>query len=1114
VEYHNLINLFTSHPKINKASELLKTGQSLCLTGLSGSARSIAISTIFQRTDNTFLVILNNEEDAGYFFHDQQQWTNDNSTLFFPSGFRKAVRYGQTDPANEILRTEVLSKLKDNNNAKTMIVTFPEALAEKVVSPKALQKNTLNIKLDEKINMTFAVELLDSYGFQRADYVYEPGQFATRGSILDIFSYANEQPYRIDFFGDRIESIRLFDVETQLSYTKISSATIISGKAGERETSILQYLPQNTIIILRNPNTIFQQIEAAWNQKPLPANDETTPSSSQIKQILTPTETIKIHCAKFQQISLHENPKLTTVKFSTTPQLPCRKNFNLAAEYFKNRQAEGYQIFILTENQKQTERIQTIFKDRGENIEFTPIAKTLHEGFTDNDTKICIFTDHQLFDRYHKYNLNSEKIRSGKIALSLKELKQFKTGDFVVHIDHGIGKFGGLLRTTTNGREHEVIKIIYRNDDFIFVNIHSLHKISKYKGKDNEPPALNKLGSKAWETLKARTKKKLKDIAQDLILLYSKRMQERGFSFSPDTYMQKELESSFAYEDTPDQLKATMDVKNDMENPRPMDRLICGDVGFGKTEIAIRAAFKAAADGKQVAVLVPTTLLACQHYNTFTERLQNMPVNVEYLSRARTPKETRQILQNLKEGKIEIIIGTHRLINKDVQFKDLGLLIIDEEQKFGVTVKEQLRELKTNIDTLTLTATPIPRTLQFSLMGARDLSNISTPPPNRYPVFTEVHRFDRDIIREAILFEMGRNGQTFIVHNRISTLEEIYKTVQREVPEARIAVGHGQIPPNKLEETIAGFVGHEYDVLLTTSIIENGIDIPNANTIIVNNAHNFGLSDLHQLRGRVGRGSRKAFCYLLAPPLDQLPPEARRRLQAIENFSELGSGIHIAMQDLDIRGAGNMLGSEQSGFIADLGYETYRKILSEAVFELKSELSAAGGRVSGSSSFETHYVSDTTIECDIDAHFPASYVPDSAERVLLYRELDAMEERDAIEQFRLRLIDRFGRIPPPGEELIMIVHLRRIARRSGIEKVILKSGKMTVQLITNPDSPYYKSSLFDSLIKFVQNNYHRTLFSEHNSRRTLSISGVKTVLDAVNAMEEITGAVPLVGISA
>ncbi|MDR1371932.1 MAG: transcription-repair coupling factor [Dysgonamonadaceae bacterium] len=1126
-----LLNLFESHPQISAAVQALNEGKLLNLSGLNGSAESLVVSALLDSNPillTVFLCILNNEEEAGYFYHDCCQILGDERVMFFPSGFRRAIRFGQKDPANEILRTETLSKLQELSGrskaclASAMLISYPEALAEKVVSPEALQNNTLTISLGEKIDTAFVEEVLESYGFERTDYVYEPGQYAVRGSIIDVFSFSNEYPFRIDFFGDDVESLRSFDVETQLSKEKLTCIAIISGQSGERETSVFSYLPNSAVIVCRNPQRVVELAEAVWNEEPALSNEKTFQTIDEIRAMLTPMDTIRDWMGKFQKIITSPPVLLSTgeeettnscnplffplrreIKFHTELQLSYHKNFDLVATSFKEKIADGYQIFILSNNEKQIARIRSIFDDRGDNIAFTPVISAIHKGFIDHDLRICLFTDHQLFDRFHKYNLKSERVRSGKIALSLKELQQFKVGDYIVHLDHGIGKFGGLVRAEINARMQEVIKIIYKNDDFIFVSIHALHKISKYKGKDSEPPSLNKLGSGAWENLKERTKKKIKDIAKDLILLYSKRREERGFAFSPDTYMQKELEASFIYEDTPDQQKATNDVKADMENSRPMDRLVCGDVGFGKTEIAIRAAFKAAVDGKQTAVLVPTTLLAYQHFNTFTERLQNLPVTVDYLSRARTAKETCEILQRLKDGKIDILVGTHRLINKDVHFKDLGLLIIDEEQKFGVSVKEKLKQLKVNVDTLTLTATPIPRTLQFSLMGARDLSNIATPPPNRYPIQTEVHRFNSEIIREAINFEISRNGQVFIINNYISNLKDIEDLVRREIPDARIAIGHGQMEPTILEEIITDFANYEYDVLLATAIVENGIDIPNANTIIINNAQNFGLSDLHQLRGRVGRSNRKAFCYLLSPPLNLLSSEARRRLQAIENFSELGSGIHIAMQDLDIRGAGNMLGAEQSGFIADLGYETYQKILTDAVLELKNEEFAELYRNDNKTDTGENYVAETNIECDMEIHFPASYIPKDSERILLYRELDAMTGEREVDQFRTRLTDRFGKIPVQGEELLRIVSLRRMAKRLGIEKISLKAGKMTVYLVSNIDSPYYRSEAFDRLISFVKNNYRYTQLREHNNHRMLTVSGIDTVEKAVEVIGKI-----------
>ncbi|MDR0680613.1 MAG: transcription-repair coupling factor [Dysgonamonadaceae bacterium] len=1104
-----LRDIYTQHPGIKAIiSSLKQSGRDIYLKGLTGSAASIVCSTIFtQLKKDNILCILNDLEEAGYFYHDCCRILNDTDVLFFPSQFKRNIRYRQKDPGSEILRTGVLSRL-NNEKQPCMIISYPEALAEKVVSKEALQNNTLSMAVNERIDTLFVAEVLDSYGFDRVDYVYEPGQYAVRGSIIDVFSFSDEYPYRLDFFGNELESIRRFDVETQLSVEKSDSISIISRQSDNVDATLFSYLPETTKLVLKKEDWIYEKTDSLWNDEPAFVNKEKFSSLEQIRLFLTPEEEIRRKMTLYTKIHLgappiHTKQNCSLIEFFTKPQDSYHKNFELVSTVFKEKTEENYHIYILSNNEKQIRRIESIFQDRGDNIHFTPVLHSIHAGFIDQTLRLCIFTDHQLFDRFHKYNLKSEKARSGKVALSLKELQQFQQGDYLVHIDHGIGKFGGLICTEINGKMQEVIKMTFLNDDIIFVSIHNLHKISKYKGKENEPPRLNKLGSGAWENLKSKTKKKVKDIAKELILLYSKRIEEKGFAFSPDTYLQKELEASFVYEDTPDQLKATNDVKQDMEMARPMDRLICGDVGFGKTEIAIRAAFKAAVDGKQVAVLVPTTLLAYQHYNTFSERLSDFPVSIDYLSRARTNKESKDILQKLKERKIDILIGTHRLISSDVQFKDLGLLIIDEEQKFGVTVKEKLRQLKVNVDTLILTATPIPRTLQFSLMGARDLSNISTPPPNRYPIQTEIHRFGGEIIREAINFEMSRNGQVFIVNNRISNLKEIEDLIKREVPDARIAIGHGQMEPAVLEQVITDFVNYECDVLIATGIIENGIDIPNANTIIVNNAQHFGLSDLHQLRGRVGRSNRKAFCYLLSPPLHLLTPEARRRLQAIENFSELGDGIHIAMQDLDIRGAGNMLGAEQSGFIADLGYETYQKILSEAVQELKNEEFSYLYKDENQVDTGENYVVETNVESDLELSFPASYIPGDSERILLYRELDTMEEEADIEHFRLKLQDRFGKIPQRGEELIRVVRLRKIAKKLGIEKIILKNSKMTLYLIRNFDSPYYQSEAFDRLLEFVKKNYKRCLLSEKNNRRRLTIQEIRTIKDAEEILRKM-----------
>ena len=1112
MEVQELLKIFAAHPQITALDTLLNgnTSNNIFLKGLNGSGAAMMIASLFLKRRGSYMCVLNDQEEAGYFYHDLMQLTGSNDIYFFPSAYRRAIKYGHIDPANEILRTEVLSVLQDPE-APFVIVSYPDALAEKVISREDLKQNTLKISVREKLDNMFVSDVLDEYGFEQVDYVYEPGQYAIRGSILDVFSFSYEFPYRIDFFGSEVETIRTFDVETQLSKEKLESIYIVPemNKSNRTNTLLLDSLPPKTILATKDLAWTKERIDSLWNEEPVIGDEESFSDISKMRAKLVTGDDFLRAALNFRRMHFGMRPTGvadTTLTFSTQAQPIYHKNFDMVSESFRNYLENGYTLYILSDVEKQATRIRAIFEDRGENIPFTSVNKTVHEGFADDTLRICLFTDHQLFDRFHKFNLKSEKARSGKITLSLKELNQFTTGDYIVHIDHGVGQFGGLVRTEVNGKIQEVIKLIYQNNDIIFVSIHSLHKLSKYKGKDSgEPPKLNKLGTGAWEKMKEKTKKKVKDIARDLIILYSQRKQEKGFSYSPDSFMQHELEASFIYEDTPDQMKATGEVKEDMESSRPMDRLICGDVGFGKTEVAIRAAFKAVSDNKQVAVLVPTTVLAFQHFQTFSERLKDFPCRIDYISRARTAAQIKATLKDVADGQVNILIGTHRIVSKDVKFKDLGLLIIDEEQKFGVSVKEKLRQMKVNVDTLTMTATPIPRTLQFSLMGARDLSSITTPPPNRYPVQTEVERFNPDIIREAINFEMSRNGQVFFINNRIQNIYEIETLVRREVPDARVAVGHGQMEPEKLEKIILDFVNYEYDVLIATSIVESGIDVPNANTIIINNAQQFGLSDLHQLRGRVGRSNRKAFCYLLSPPLSSLTQEARRRLQAIENFSELGSGIHIAMQDLDIRGAGNMLGAEQSGFIADLGYETYQKILEEAVDELKSEEFAdlyadsdEGKRDSGS-----EYVRETYIESDLELMFPPTYIPNDSERISLYRELDNMEEEREILAFTERLKDRFGKIPKEGKELIRIVRLRRMAKRLGMEKLVLKKGQMSIFLINNPDSPYYQSEAFDKLLAFIQKHPRECNLRDQNGKRSIVIKNVRTVETACALVEEI-----------
>ena len=1096
MEIEALKGLYARLPQVKNLAELMGNNRekTIFLEGLLASSIPLAFASIYGKCP-PLLFILNDEEEAGYFYHDLSAIIGGDNVLFYPSAYRTNRKYAQRDSANEILRTEVLARLSRGNDTD-FIVTYPEALQERIVTRDKLQKNILQLRAGKKTDIKSIEQILDSFNFQQEDYVYEPGQYALRGSIVDVFSYSCEYPYRIDFFGNNIDSIRTFDVQTQLSKETKDKIDIVPNldyddneQEGER-ILFLEALSKDTLIVSKNFKFVCESID----------DKDFTALAKKFRHI----EIINANKVK------KNTDKKSEIEFHTAYQPLFHKNFDLLKESFEEYLNDGYRIYILADSAKQHQRLKDIFEEKSRFITFTPITKTVHEGFVDNDLKVCFFTDHQIFDRFHKYNLKSEKARSGKIALSLKELQQFSHGDLIVHIDHGIGRFEGLVRVPQGDGYQEMIKITYQNNDTIYVSIHSLYKVSKYKGREGaDDVRLSRIGTGAWENLKERTKKKIKDIARDLILLYARRRKEHGFAYSADSFMQQELEASFIYEDTPDQLKATNDVKADMEKPQPMDRLICGDVGFGKTEVAIRAAFKAACDGKQVAVLVPTTVLAFQHYKTFSERLKKFPVTIEYLSRSKSQKKTTQILDDLKNGKIDIIIGTHKLIGKSVHFKDLGLLIIDEEQKFGVSVKEKLRQIKTNVDTITMSATPIPRTLQFSLMGARDLSVIQTPPPNRYPIHTEVHTFDTEMILDAIRFEMSRNGQVFFVSNRINSLEELQRLINRHLPECRVVIGHGQMKPEELEDIIMEFVNYDYDVLLSTTIIENGIDIPNANTIIINNAQNFGLSDLHQMRGRVGRGNKKAFCYLLAPPLSALNTDARRRLEAIANFSDLGSGIHIAMQDLDIRGAGNLLGSEQSGFIADLGYETYQKILNEAVTEIRNEEHIINeedtetGKQANNNIEAEMFVSDCSLDTDIEMYFPESYVPSSSERIMLYRELDNLNEADEVQRFRERLTDRFGQVPAVGEDLMKVVLLRQKGKKAGIERIVIKQGRMNLFLVGNSDSPYYQSAAFDRLLQYIANNPRRCQIKQIKEKRLISVSDVTTISEAIIILEQM-----------
>ena len=1143
MDIKDIRQLYAMAPQTGALLKLLqdKQGGNIFLQGQQASATPLLFASVAEKTVQTFLFVLQDADEAGYFYHDLTQVMGTENVLFFPSSYKRSVKYGQRDSANEILRTEVLAKVSARDvkaHEALFIVSYPEALAELVISKKHLDERRLSLKTgQQQIDITDVAHTLRDYGFQEVDYVYEPGQFAVRGSILDVYSFSCEYPYRIDFFGREIDTIRTFEVQDQLSKDKQSDIEIVPELAtsATEKISFLKFLPSDTVLVAKDFAYIHDVIEHVYAEGfSRQAVTERLEGATEMEQkqimselnkeksLITPYQFTE-DAATFRRIEFGMNAgktgvmatqkakKYDVLKFKITPQPLFHKNFDLLVDTFEDYILKGYKLYILADSDKQTQRLKDIFADmdsqKARSIAFEPVNRTLHEGFTDDALKLCFFTDHQIFDRYHKYNLKSDGARAGKMALTMKELQEMEPGDFIVHVDFGIGKFGGLVRVPAGNSYQEMIRIIYQHNDKVDVSIHSLYKISKYRRADTgEPPRLSTLGTGAWDRLKEKTKKRIKDIARDLIKLYAQRRHEKGYAFSGDSYLQHELEASFLYEDTPDQSKATQDVKADMESQRPMDRLVCGDVGFGKTEVAVRAAFKAACDSKQVAVLVPTTVLAYQHYQTFKNRLKGMPVRVDYLSRARSAKQTKQVLTDLEDGKIDILIGTHKLLGKSVKWHDLGLLIIDEEQKFGVSTKEKLRKMKTNVDTLTMSATPIPRTLQFSLMGARDMSIIRTPPPNRYPIHTELATFSHEVIADAINFEMSRNGQVYFVHDRINGLQEIANLIHKYVPDCRVAIGHGQMPPDKLEKVLMGFMNYDYDVLLSTTIVENGIDISNANTMIINDAHRFGLSDLHQMRGRVGRSNRKAFCYLLAPPKTSLTPEARRRLEALENFSELGSGFDLAMQDLDIRGAGNLLGAEQSGFMEDLGYETYQKILSQAVTELKNdefhelyaEQIAQGKDISGD-----EFVEDCAIESDLEMYFPDNYVPGSSERMLLYRELDNINNDNDLETYRQRLVDRFGEVPHEALELMQVVPLRRLGKRLGCEKIMLRQGKMNMQFVANPDSAYYQSKTFSAVINYVGNHPRRCDFKQVGTRRLLTVSQIPTVEAAVNVLRDM-----------
>lgn len=1132
MKIEELRTLYASLPQLGALAKVLKDGKTrhISLNGLVASAPALFFAAFAERCPYPILFILEDADTAGYFHNDLKALGIE--PFLLPSSYRRAVKYGQRDAGSEILRTETMAALSaEKTEGKPLyIVTEPSALAERVVSKERLNDQTIRLETGQEVEVVALEKQLRALGFQEVDYVYEPGQFAVRGSILDVYSYSSEYPFRIDFFGDEIDTLRTFEVETQLSLQKRKQVEIVPELAQadhEQLTSFLHLLPEETLIVTKDLHYVADRIGKIFDEGfSKSAQTEQMEGKSEVEQeairqqMLAETKLIGrgkflTDALGFRRIETATSPTHTAeavITCETTPQPLFHKNFDLLLQTLRDDAAGGKRVFILADSQKQNDRLREIFASKvsecgGAPVAFTPVDRTLHEGFNDESLGVALYTDHQIFDRFHKYTLRSDKAKQGKMALTMKELREMEPGDFVVHVDFGIGKFAGLVRVPAGESYQEMIRLVYQHGDIADVSIHSLYKISKYRrAESGEAPRLSILGSGAWNKLKEKTKKRIKDIARDLIKLYAQRRHERGFAFSADNYMQHELEASFLYEDTPDQLKSTQQVKHDMESPRPMDRLVCGDVGFGKTEVAIRAAFKAACDNKQVAVLVPTTVLAFQHFKTFSKRLQGMPVRVDYLSRARTTKQTRQVTEDLAAGKIDILVGTHKLIGKSVKWKDLGLLIIDEEQKFGVATKEKLRQLKTNVDTLTLSATPIPRTLQFSLMGARDMSIMRTPPPNRYPIQTEIATFSSEVIADAINFEMSRGGQVFFVNDRIAGLAPIAEMIHKYVPDCRVGIGHGQMSPEELEKIVMGFMNYDYDVLLSTTIVENGIDISNANTIIINDAHRFGLSDLHQMRGRVGRSNRKAFCYLLAPPLANLTADARRRLEALETFSELGSGFSIAMQDLDIRGAGNLLGAEQSGFMEDLGYETYQKILTQAVTELKNdefqdlyaEQIAQGEAISGDD-----FVDDCAVESDLEMYFPDNYVPGSSERMLLYRELDNIERDEELEAYRQRLIDRFGPVPRQGEELMLVVPLRRVGRRLGCEKIILRQGRMQMQFVSNTQSAFYQSAAFGRVINYIGYHPRRCNLIEKNGKRSMVVSQVASVKEAVEILKDI-----------
>ena len=1113
----DIISIYDKSPKIALLESTFAARQKSQMTGLVGSSLSFVANSLFKKSELPFLILFSNKEEAAYYLNDLEQLINTEDVLFYPSSYRRPYQIEETDNANVLLRAEVLNRI-NSRKKPAIIVSYAEAIFEKVVTRKELEKNTLKLSVGDNLSIDFINETLFEYNFKRVDFVTEPGEFSVRGGIIDVFSFSNDNPYRIEFFGNEVDSIRSFDVETQLSVEKLKKISIIPNVENkllqENRESFLDYINEKTVLVIQNTELLGQQLDKLFDK----ANEAFEKLSKDIQHakpeelFLNQKQFLK-RALDFSVIELHTNAVFKTekkVEFHIQPQPSFNKQFDLLLNNLSENHFNGYKNYLCCSNENQASRFHDIFEDIDEanhesiRKQYKTMVLPLFEGFIDEENQIACYTDHQIFERYHKFSIKNGY--SKKQTITLKELTSLSVGDYVTHIDHGIGKFGGLQKIQVEGKTQEAIKLVYADNDIVYVSIHSLHKISKYNGKDGAPPKIYKLGSTAWKALKQKTKARVKHIAFNLIQLYAKRRLDKGFQFAPDSYLQKELESSFIYEDTPDQITATADVKADMESERPMDRLVCGDVGFGKTEVAIRAAFKAVDNGKQVAVLVPTTILAYQHYRTFSERLKDMPVTVSYLNRFRTAKQKADTLQKLQEGKVDILIGTHQLVNKNVVFKDLGLLIIDEEQKFGVNVKDKLKTIATNVDTLTLTATPIPRTLQFSLMAARDLSVITTPPPNRYPIETQVIRFNEEVIRDAVSYEIQRGGQVYFINNRIENIKEVAGMIQRLVPGAKVGIGHGQMDGKKLEELMLAFMEGEFDVLVATTIIESGLDVPNANTIFINNANNFGLSDLHQMRGRVGRSNKKAFCYFITPPYSMMTGEAQKRITALEQFSELGSGFNIAMKDLEIRGAGDLLGGEQSGFINEIGFDTYQKIMNEAIDELKEN--EFKDLYQEENDIETkEFVKDIQIDTDFELLFPDEYINNITERLNLYNELSQIKDEATLQQFEQKLIDRFGALPKPAIALLNSVRIKWKATAMGIERLMMKQGKMIGYFIGDQQSDFYQSNRFMKVLQFAQRNGNVCKIKEKETknglRLLLTFDNVKSVNKALELLEGI-----------